>query len=470
MVNKWNLKIRLTLTENYAASFRVLYVVTSRILMFRKIKRLISGFCRQENGNASAIVGLSIIPLIAMIGTGVDVARYAAIKTELQGAIDSGILAAAALNNARPADEVVTEYLERNLDERIVKASDVTVNVISEVTQTGKTVQITASYTVDTYFTGLFGVNTMDLEIVVGGTQEWQEIEISMVLDISGSMNSMNKIGRMRDAAEEFVNTVLTEEVRDLTNINIIPFGTHVHLPDDFNKFVDPARIDNNKDNDFTDGHRWMGCLNMDSTDYTSEPFLDGSLEPLPEFRDYSLCPQDRNEALFLNNDIDTLTAKIRDLRAGSSLSGATSIDEGTAIGLKSLNPGMRGDFSGAFGATRPTDYDSGTLKVIVIMSDGDMVKYYRPLSCWFFSWGCLHIPISNQEAETNLQTMCDHAIDDNILIYTVGFNVQKNSRADRVLSDCVATDENYFWVEGLDISAAFSEIAARINSVRLTY
>ena len=63
-------------------------------------------------------------------------------------------------------------------------------------------------------------------------------VEISMVLDISGSKSTNNKLREMRDAASLFVDSVINDSTEDLVSISIIPYSEHVSAgPEIMSKF-----------------------------------------------------------------------------------------------------------------------------------------------------------------------------------------------------------------------------------------
>ena len=422
----------------------------------------------RQKGNVALLTAIMLIPIISVLGGAVDVVRAVQTRMELQKAVESAVLAAASLTNERDMEATVLDYFRANIAGTSISFDAVDLDITTVRDAQGKRVQVSAGITVTTYFLRLMNINEFPVQVVSGGRQDWQQVEISLVLDVSGSMRGSNKIADMRIAAEAFVDEVLTDEVRDITSISIIPFGTHVRVGDSFLPFVNPSTIDSNKDNNFSDGHRWRGCLDLPTTAYTAAPLTPNTLSPLPEFRDYRLCANANNEALYLSNNHTNLVNHIRGLEAESSLAGGTGIDEGATIGLLALASGMRGRFAGPFQADRPTDYGGDILKVIVIMTDGDMTKWYRPQSCWYYAYSCIHFPIQNSEAEASLIAMCEQATEDGVMVFTVGFAIAEGSRADTVLNDCAPSPGNYFLVDKTDIGQAFSAIAANINRVRI--
>lgn len=424
---------------------------------------------KNQSGNVALLTALLIVPIILVLGGTIDMMRVLKLRAEIQDAIDGGVLAAAALTNEAAAEDVIEDFIDATLSARGVDTDALAVVVESSQNTTGKQVRVTAQMSLPTVFLGIIGRPNYPIRIESRARQDWQNVEIALVLDVSGSMATNNKIGSMRTAAEEFIEAILTEDAVDLTSLSVIPFGTHTNGGADMRQFANPARIDTDKDNNFADGHRWLGCLNIRPGQYTLAPPTLGTLDPLPEFRDYRLCANSNNSSLFLTNDETTLVNHVRGLTSETSLAGGTGIDEGVAVGLWSLVPSMRGRFSSTtFGATRPMDYNTGVLKILVLMTDGDLTKWYRPLTCWNYTIGCVEWPIENATGEATFVALCDAATAAGITVYTIGFNIADGSRADTVLEDCVSNPSNYIWVEGTDVGAAFASIAAKINAVRL--
>ena len=55
--------------------------------------KLIGGLCRNQAGNTMAIMAAAMVPLIAMIGSGVDMTRAYVAQNRFRQACDSGSLA-----------------------------------------------------------------------------------------------------------------------------------------------------------------------------------------------------------------------------------------------------------------------------------------------------------------------------------------------------------------------------------------
>ncbi|AJE48031.1 TadE/TadG family type IV pilus assembly protein [Celeribacter indicus] len=65
------------------------------------------------------------------------------------------------------------------------------------------------------------------------------------------------------------------------------------------------------------------------------------------------------------------------------------------------------------------------------------------------------------------LEDLCTRAKDAGIIIYSIGFETTRNAKT--LLKSCATTYSHYYDVEGIEISEAFSAIAAEVTELRLT-
>ena len=160
------------------------------------------GFLRSERGNVAIIFAMSLLPMIGMIGLGIDLARALTARSTLQGAADAGALAAATEAEAliqAGGDLGTAQYAGQLAGQRVFNAnagkisrwmstppsSNVNVNPGSA----NITAFVTFSAPLPTIFGGMFGTKT----ITVAGKSASslalpKYLNISVVTDISQSM------------------------------------------------------------------------------------------------------------------------------------------------------------------------------------------------------------------------------------------------------------------------------------------
>lgn len=73
------------------------------------------------------------------------------------------------------------------------------------------------------YFLPLVGINDLSAPGHSTAEQRVTNVEITLVLDVSGSMNSNNKLTNLKAAAKEFVDTGLNSDPEHRIAIALVP-------------------------------------------------------------------------------------------------------------------------------------------------------------------------------------------------------------------------------------------------------
>jgi hypothetical protein len=81
----------------------------------------------------------------------------------------------------------------------------------------------------ENFFMGLVGINKIDYEVQAAVYFPDYPIEVSLVLDTTGSMSFDGKIETLKTAAKEFVDTVISSPTAD-RKISIVPFAQYVNV------------------------------------------------------------------------------------------------------------------------------------------------------------------------------------------------------------------------------------------------
>ncbi len=68
-----------------------------------------------------------------------------------------------------------------------------------------------------------------------------------------------------------------------------------------------------------------------------------------------------------------------------------------------------------------------------------------------------------------NFKAVCDDLRDKGVVIYSIGFQIKKNSLPENLLKYCATNPANYFLVETLDIAKAFNAIAVSVQKLRIS-
>ena len=329
---------------------------------------------RDDETGAMLVFGLMcLVAMLFFSGISVDVIRYESMRTRLQNTLDNATLAAANLDQTQDPTTVVQDYMNKAGLGSYLGAVTVTSGL------NARTVTASAKANVAPAFMSLAGIKTMTAPAYSTASESIGNVEISLVLDVSGSMNSYNKIGNLRDAAKSFVTTMFNAVDPGKLSISIVPYAAQVTAgPGLYSYFKS------------TNDHNYSYCFDFDQSDFTSTDMplthtyqQAGNFDPwytTTNIDRYGLrvCPKESSRYVlpFSGSESD-LKTMIGNLQAG----GNTSIDVGMKWGAALLDPSLqpvvtdmvnKGSLPAEF-AGRPYDYgNKDAMKVIVVMTDGE--------------------------------------------------------------------------------------------------
>lgn len=145
-----------------------------------------------QAGNTLAIVAAALLPLAAMVGSGLDISRGYLAQVRLQQACDAGVLAgrklmgtAGVLTPAVTAE--VRKYVHFNYPDSYMGSSLQEANIVPTL-GTNDQINLSISTTVPTVLMTLFGRQTMAVAATCSGRNDYANIDIVLVLDNTGSM------------------------------------------------------------------------------------------------------------------------------------------------------------------------------------------------------------------------------------------------------------------------------------------
>ncbi|WP_232825542.1 pilus assembly protein [Albibacillus kandeliae] len=338
-------------------------------------------FLRDESGSL-VIFAVYIFVLMLMVGgIGIDLMRFERDRAKLQYTLDRAVLAAADLDQELEPQAVVEDYF----------AKSGLGNYLSTVTVSQglgyRTVSASAKSTVQTQFMHMSGVDT--LSVPANGTAEESigDVEISLVLDVSGSMASNSKLTNLKSAAKEFIDTMVNSTEEGSVSMSIVPYATQVSVPESFLDRFNINRL-----------HTYSNCVNFTAGDFYDtaitetepleqtmhfDPWNSSDRRPYNQYVSDPVCESAASrETMVMQEDATTLKNFITNFYA----EGNTSIDVGMKWGVALLDPEMRpvindmitdGEVPSNF-VNRPNNFNSGdVLKVIVLMTDGQNTAQY---------------------------------------------------------------------------------------------
>ncbi|MBJ3761817.1 hypothetical protein ILP92_03520 [Maribius pontilimi] len=343
-------------------------------------------FQRDEDGSFVLFGIYLLIVMLLVGGLGVDIIRHDFERLRMQGVVDSAILAAADLDQQLDPEEVVRDHFRKA---GVLDRLD-NVTVVEDINS--RMVSATASMNVGTMFIRSIGYDYIGAHSGGMAREDIRDIEVSMVLDISGSMDNANRIQNLKIAAKDFVSTVLSGKSQGRENevsISLVPYATEVAIGDEMLSLFS-----------LTETHPYSSCVDFVasdfdaiSLDFTTVRNQTGHFDPWSDGFDWNTrspnplslpCRDDAASEItyFSQNEVD-LHNRIDALTPG----GNTSIDVGLKWGAALLDPstrpaiaalGVLGKADLAF-ADRPYAHDrNNSMKVLVVMTDGENTTQYK--------------------------------------------------------------------------------------------
>ncbi|MGV6805141.1 MAG: pilus assembly protein TadG-related protein [Ruegeria sp.] len=328
--------------------------------------------------------------IFAASGFAVDVMRYDRERAKLQYALDRAVLAAADLDQDLCPKDVVVDYLEKEgLDQYLVGEPVVTPNVCGStaVTIEGyRRVEASAQMDVGMHFMQWWDVDSIASAATSVAEEAIDDVEISLVLDVSGSMNSYNRLTNLKVAAKNFVQEMADKTEDGKLSISIIPYATQVSLPDYLMNELgttgsnDRANCVNFASSEFNSTAFDLSIIRQRTLHFT--PWYTYDKRPSNGFVYNEVCDElDNRELTVLQKDPEILKDHIESFTAG----GNTSIDLGLKWGLTLLDESFQPVIANLAGtelpaefATRPNTYSSkDAMKVLVLMTDGANTTQY---------------------------------------------------------------------------------------------
>lgn len=404
-----------------------------------RIQNTLLKFHADQSGTIIPIFGLMLMAIMIATGVSIDTARGTRISSMAASALDAAALAGAkALRLSDPTDEELTalvlDYFNTNFQQN---AANVSVQAVTVVPNRGdNSVQVTANIQVPTTIMALAGRDHMDVRVNAEAVFDVKDVEVSMMLDVSGSMSG-SKIEDLKLAARDLIEILLPTDMPHSNKVAIAPFSTAVNAGDL------AASISNGTDS------RGRSMSGRYTTCVTERPgaqaFTDASPVTAKLNRRSGSCPD--AEIQPLTNDLDALDDAVSAMTAG----GMTAGHLGIAWASYLLSPNWASVLPGD---STPVAYDNTDFrKVAILMTDGMFNNYYES---------------ANGDAVTQARALCDSMKLNGITVYTVGFQVPPEVVP--TLEYCATTPAHYYPADdGAALRQTFKEIAKRLNGLRLS-
>ncbi len=173
------------------------------------------GLVNCRSGNVATLIAIMFLPMLFFVGGSVDFIRISNAKAKLQAAAEAGALAAASFNNLQPEAETAQNYVLANVaDDSSIVDVQTSIDTPRFNKKNGSSeVQVNATAKVPLSFLQLLGHEYQEIRVSATALEERGDVEISLILGMSGSMGvPASKLRKLQTAAKEFVDTMLMGE------------------------------------------------------------------------------------------------------------------------------------------------------------------------------------------------------------------------------------------------------------------
>lgn len=193
---------------------------------------------RDRGGNALMLTAGALIPVVGFVGSAVDIGRAYMTQLRLQQACDAGVLAGrramAAGTYSDTAKAEANKMFNFNMPANIYGSRDV---AFSSQAQGSADVVGTASATLPTAIMYIFGTSQFNLTAGCTAKLEISNVDVMMVLDVTGSMadtnsgDTMSKMAGLRAAAKRFFTTLTGAQIGDgQLRFGVVPYSSTVNV------------------------------------------------------------------------------------------------------------------------------------------------------------------------------------------------------------------------------------------------
>ena len=484
-----------------------------RRALLARLRQRLHRFGQEDSGAMAMFALVMVVLLLVAGGMAVDLMRFETERTRMQNTADNAVLAAASLTQMREPTEVVHDFFDSaGLEGKID-------SVKVDEGMNFRNVRVAASSQMSNYFLRLVGIDSFTVPGSSGAQERIPNVEVSLVLDISGSMrftdkSSVPQIVYLREAGRNFANRMLAGDRDELVSISIVPYAGGVNpgqrVFDLLGGRTDEAH-----------SHSYSYCMELNSSDFAHAGLPDaGSYTQMPhfmhwpvawDFMQWGWCPSEGGAGQFgatiqyFRGDAD----EVADFIDNVPLHDGTGTHYGMRWGLALLDPASRwltetlasdGTVPARF-SDRPAAWDDAeTLKVLVLMTDGAITDQWRPVKApnmvekdgeMVDANGYIELleqrkNATNRErycdgnnnchyARTNRNTnrnrffqACDLAKENGVVVYTIAFNTTSAAAANE-MRHCASSEGHYFNVLNEQLDDAFQSIAGSIQMLRLT-
>lgn len=204
---------------------------------------VLRGLAHDVSGNTLALMAASLLPLLGIIGGGIDMSRSYLAQTRLQQACDAGVLAArkslgaeVAVDGSVPAEAglIGDRFFNLNFRDGAYGTEDREFQLYLEG---DNSLSGEASVTVPTAVMNVFGIDEVNVAVECGAVLNFQNLDLMMVLDTTGSMRYTNpgdpatRMDSMKQVIRDFHASLEANKAPGMRlRYGFVPYASNVNV------------------------------------------------------------------------------------------------------------------------------------------------------------------------------------------------------------------------------------------------
>ena len=452
-----------------------------------RLPSFLARFGRDRRGVSAVFFAISFAVLTPMAMGVFDVYQSTEQRGKLQDALDAATLYAARSTATDTAgiNTAGAKALTANL--QLIHGASLSSSGFTLVTAAGDSkVVAQAQVTLSAFAPLEFTHNPVTVTSEV--TRPGNNLEVALVLDTTGSMGG-TRIANLKTAANQLIDLVVSPQQSPYySKIAIVPYSNSVN-PGVYLNTVRGAPVAGTDSTPapgkaaikFTNKSGSLKTFNVGncvSERQGAQAFTDASYTTSKVGWVYATPAENPciGAAISpLSSDKTTLKATIASLAAANSTAGHI----GLAWGWYMISPNWSPLVPVA---SQPAAYGAPhLLKVVILMTDGAFnTAYCKGVISKDSGSGSgsaanhINCNAPNGDAFVQAQSLCANmkAAPNNVIVYTVGFDVGGDPSAQAVLANCATDAAHVFFPadDGASLAVAFQAIAADLNKLRISH
>ncbi len=464
---------------------RVSWGAPTHGMIARFVRHSMSRFHRDDRATIAIMFGLMAALMMMFIGAAVDISKWLSARTDTLNAVDAAVLAGARSLQTNPGHPEVAiaaaqSFYAANTRDRLQVEDSITFVTANDDTS----VKAQGSAEIKTPFLGFAGIDKMPLlkvsegefaeaVVAVGGNSE-TNLELSLMLDVTGSMKG-TKIADLKEAAKDLIDIVVWDDQSEFSSrVALIPFSESVRIDSNWGAEIasnGPKTVTVGSGKNKTTYYLDEQCfVERKGTEALTDAAPNGQ-NKIPRFYDTNgSCLPSAASIIPLSSDKEMLKEEID----GYVASGNTAGHIGTAWAWYMLSPNWEQRVPVA---SRPASYSMLTeinsrgmpklRKIAVLMTDGEYNTQYCDNGV---STSYVSCTLPNGNAAAQAKKLCTNMKAKGIDVYTVGFALGGNATATDTLRSCASNAGQFYEAEnGEQLKQAFRAIALKISDLYLS-